>query len=467
MVLVGPGTYHEAVTVTTPHLTIRGVDRNKVILEGDNKLDNAFYVEGANDVEIDNMTARDYTSNGFEWDKVTGFRGLFLTAYDNHSYGVYAFRSTTGEFGYSYASSNGDSGFYIGACFDCKSLIDYVHSENNGLGYSGTNAGGIVIEDSEWNNNVAGIVPNTLPSEDDAPQGGKVGNIITQNYVHDNQNASAPSTFSIGPVGAPLGMGIEIAGGWNNQVIHNTVRNQSHYGITLHWLTEPTIGNQIQFNDIQGSGDADIGWDGAGAQNCFEENVDAKNTAIDPTSGTVSHPATYDPPTLETTNSCGTAAAPIGGDPAVGIRVAIDAAGLGSDAKNEQAQPKPGPQSTMPDPCAGAPSGCGVAGAKLTKQEPVNVQPAVAEVAQPDAYPQVQSLAEVSQGLQQKPTVADVQKALQYALANLRPQTVEVPVQQSSADIAGYLAAAMSGAALLFLVGAGLGFWRRRTRLPG
>jgi len=63
--------------------------------------------------------------------------------------------------------------------------------------------------------------------------------------------------------------------------------------------------------------------------------------------------------------------------------------------------------------------------------------------------------------------VADVQKALQYALANLRPQTVEVPVQQSSADIAGYLAAAMSGAALLFLVGAGLGFWRRRTRLPG
>ncbi|MBV9284992.1 MAG: plasmid stabilization protein, partial [Acidimicrobiia bacterium] len=36
-VLVGPGTYHEAVTVKTPHVTIRGVDRNAVILDGEHK----------------------------------------------------------------------------------------------------------------------------------------------------------------------------------------------------------------------------------------------------------------------------------------------------------------------------------------------------------------------------------------------------------------------------------------------
>src|SRR4029077_12265545 len=34
MVLVSPGVYDEAVTVTTPYLTIRGTERNAVILDG-------------------------------------------------------------------------------------------------------------------------------------------------------------------------------------------------------------------------------------------------------------------------------------------------------------------------------------------------------------------------------------------------------------------------------------------------
>ena len=34
LVLIAPGTYHEAVTVTTNELTIRGLDRNTVVLEG-------------------------------------------------------------------------------------------------------------------------------------------------------------------------------------------------------------------------------------------------------------------------------------------------------------------------------------------------------------------------------------------------------------------------------------------------
>ena len=34
LVLVKPGTYHEAVNVTTDNLTIRGTDRNSVVLDG-------------------------------------------------------------------------------------------------------------------------------------------------------------------------------------------------------------------------------------------------------------------------------------------------------------------------------------------------------------------------------------------------------------------------------------------------
>src|SRR6266540_1040178 len=44
LILVQPGVYHEAVKVTTPYLTIRGTDRNTVILDGDFKRPNGIHV---------------------------------------------------------------------------------------------------------------------------------------------------------------------------------------------------------------------------------------------------------------------------------------------------------------------------------------------------------------------------------------------------------------------------------------
>jgi hypothetical protein len=452
-VLVGPGTYREAVHVTTPHLTIRGVDRNRVIFDGGGSFDSAIWVDGANDVELDNMTAHGYKSNGFWWDKVTGFRGLFLTAYEEGSYGIYAFRSTVGEFGYSYAASSGDSGFYIGACFDCKSVIHDVHSQNNGLGYSGTNSGGVVIKDSEWDNNLIGLIPNTLPTEDDGPQGGKVGDTITNNYVHDNNNGSAPSTFSLaGPLKSTLGYGIEIGGGWNNLIIRNRVVNHKHSGIALHWLQDPTVGNQVEYNDISRSTEADVAWDGIGANNCFQGNTDGGK------------PASTDPPTLETTNSCGLASAPVGGDPVAGIRVAMSAAGLG-ETKNPAGQPKPGPQSVMADPCSGAPAGCGAQAAAAAAQPAYTSAPPNQSTPSATGYAPIQSLASVAQGLQQTPTQADVRRAMQEALANLQRANIAVNVAPAPPDINGYLATAMGVAALFLLIGAGLGFWRH-TWIP-
>ena len=46
LILVSPGIYHEAVNVTTPELTIRGLDRNEVILDGEFELDNGIRVLG-------------------------------------------------------------------------------------------------------------------------------------------------------------------------------------------------------------------------------------------------------------------------------------------------------------------------------------------------------------------------------------------------------------------------------------
>jgi pectin methylesterase-like acyl-CoA thioesterase len=65
LILVSPGEYKEAVNVTKDDLTIRCLDRNKVILEGEFTRENGVRVLGANGVAVENMTARNFTGNGF------------------------------------------------------------------------------------------------------------------------------------------------------------------------------------------------------------------------------------------------------------------------------------------------------------------------------------------------------------------------------------------------------------------
>ena len=145
LVLVSPGVYKEAVTVTRPNIVIRGIDRNTTILDGSFQLDNGVKVVGADGVAVENLTARDYKGNGFFWTGVKGYRGSYLTVYRNGDYGIYAFDSQSGLFEHSYASGSPDSGFYIGQCNPCNAVITDVVAEYNQLGYSGTNASGQLV----------------------------------------------------------------------------------------------------------------------------------------------------------------------------------------------------------------------------------------------------------------------------------------------------------------------------------
>ncbi|HRA33628.1 MAG TPA: hypothetical protein PK748_01800, partial [Acidimicrobiales bacterium] len=80
LVLVGKGVYEEAVDVTTEDITIRGVDRNEVILDGGFELENGIRVLDTDGVVVENMTARNYVSNGFYWTGSDRYRGSYLTA---------------------------------------------------------------------------------------------------------------------------------------------------------------------------------------------------------------------------------------------------------------------------------------------------------------------------------------------------------------------------------------------------
>src|SRR5210317_2438624 len=142
LVLISPGVYNESVTVTTSYLTLRGTDRNKVIIDGEFMRENGIQIYETDGVTVENLSVRNFSLNGVYWNTSKGFKGSYLTVYNNGDYGVYAFNSTDGVFDNVYASGHPDSGIYIGQCYPCNSLIFDNVVEGNALGYSGTNAGG-------------------------------------------------------------------------------------------------------------------------------------------------------------------------------------------------------------------------------------------------------------------------------------------------------------------------------------
>jgi plastocyanin len=244
MVLVGPGVYEEAVDVETDGITIRGTDRNEVILDGGFELDNGIRVLGADGVVVENMTARNYATNGFFWTEVDGYRGSHLTAYRNGDYGIYAFDSVNGQFNDSYASGSPDAGFYIGQCYPCNAVISNVVSEYNGLGYSGTNAGGdLYIVNSVFRFNRAGIVPNSGSYELCYPEREST---LAGNVVYSNNQADSPA---IEVALLAMGNGILIAGGHRNLIVNNLVEDHERTGIGLAPFPEEGASDDIPTGD--------------------------------------------------------------------------------------------------------------------------------------------------------------------------------------------------------------------------
>ena len=228
LVLIGAGTYNEAVNVTTDDITIRGLDRNEVILDGEFELDNGIRILGASGVVVENLTAQNYTSNGVFALETDGYRVSYVNAIRNGDYGIYGFDSINGTIEHSYAAGSPDAGVYIGQCFPCDSILDDITSEHNGLGYSGTNSGGnLYIVNSTFRNNRAGVVPNSGSYELCYPerQTTIVGNIVYSN----NQ----PDTPAIDVAILAMGNGILIPGGVANTIERNLVYDHDKTGIGL------------------------------------------------------------------------------------------------------------------------------------------------------------------------------------------------------------------------------------------
>lgn len=257
LILIAPGTYNEAVDVFTAGITIRGEDRNTVILDGLDELENGFKV-ATDRVAIENLTVRRYTFNGVLFTKayddnaedptkhelVNGYRASHLTVANNGQYGIYAFFARGGLMTDIYASGHPDSGIYVGQCKPCDTVLTKITAERNSIGYQGTNASGnLFITNSVWSNNRIGVTPNSQNMERLAPQGDVV---IVGNLIRSNNAADAPATAQ-----GAFGVGIAIAGGNRNIVTRNRIEDNVSAGVIVTDLNgyQPE-GNQIVGNEL-------------------------------------------------------------------------------------------------------------------------------------------------------------------------------------------------------------------------
>ena len=447
-----------AVVVSKPNIHIRGMSRNQVWLDGTasgprcsrktadqnfGPKDSAGSPSGRNGlvvykvtgVSVENLSVCNFLSGDltlgdqiwFDGGGSSGkqtrmsFRGSYLTASSSYfvdqnspsaQYGIYSSNTAGGPgvLSHDYASNFSDSAFYVGACPQCAVTVDAVHAQNSPEGYSGTNSGGVVIENSEFDQNRDGFDTNSQ-NNDDAPSpqtgacpGGALNPhpppniqrlhscwVFENNYVHDNNNANVPAAGVVYNI--PTGDGLTITGGRYDIVTHNRFVNNGAWGIYLIPYPDmetppsdvgtpcqggtyvPVPGNETCYYDDFGNeianntftrdgffgnptnGDiADVSGSSPNSSsdsNCFHDNVD--------TSGTL----TSQPANVDSYNQCGQTYM---GEPItspVFLQFACAAehystscpSGVGGNYPTDTGAPMtlPPPQPTMPHPCAGVP----------------------------------------------------------------------------------------------------------------
>jgi hypothetical protein len=374
-ILVAPDVYAGSVTIRTPGLHLRGLDRHQVILDGGHRVGNGITIE-ADDVSVENLTVRNFdrrfpnddtTGTQVRWDGVRGWWGRYLTAYDTGllgGYGLWASRSADGGLDHVYASGFDDSGLYVGACRDCRAVIAHAVAEHNLIGLAATNASGhFLVERSLFRANAVGVSFNSSESDPPPPQLGSCTagasrspapmiattrlarcTIFRDNRVLDNNALDVPAnTASVRP-GA--GIGVDLLGSYGDLIADNLIADNRNIGLLglplpLHGPARFALaGNRIADNRISGSRLA-IALAGADSSrdNCLQANR-----------GAPTEPANLAPFSCAHATTPGL---PAGSSSRVLALIGRMHAQLAGHAHH--GQPPPPPEPTMPDPCRGAP----------------------------------------------------------------------------------------------------------------
>lgn len=289
IILISEGTYTDTLEVHADDVTVRGVDRNAVILDGELTLSNGVVGTGER-VTVENLTVRNFLQNGVLITGVTdengagvargpdgylpeqtpppvpGYLVQYVTAENNGLYGIYAFNRTAGVIRDNQASGGSDSGIYVGQCEQCDSLVQSNVITFNAAGVELANASGVVITGNRIVRNRIGIsvLSNYLEAH-----GPTRGVRIVGNLIADNDEPRTPAQ-----AGGAFGVGVGLGGTVDAEVRANTISGNDAVGV---WITSsedfaPT-GNRVAGNAWDANG-VDVAMAASiiapGSGNCLE-----------------------------------------------------------------------------------------------------------------------------------------------------------------------------------------------------
>jgi Right handed beta helix region len=233
LVRIAPGTYREEVVVPAAKrdLVLRGVDRNRVVLDGgDGRLHEGITVH-ASGVAIENLTVRGYGSDAIlvapppdAKKPIDGWRVTYVTVANDALHGIDAVDARGGLIEHVLASGHAGAGLRIGRCQPCDTLVTDSVAQRGLTGFEGVNAGGnIVVAQSQFRDNRVGVMlvtagDNDLHQQDTAV----VGNVIADN---DNRRAAGR--------GDAFGIGVLVRGGRRDGVARNLITGHPGAGVLL------------------------------------------------------------------------------------------------------------------------------------------------------------------------------------------------------------------------------------------
>jgi len=272
LVMVSPGEYTESVTVDVEDVTLRGTDRNAVIIDGEGLRANGVQVIAAG-VRVQNLTVRNHTfngvlvtgmhdANGAQAHNLDGYEKLDpekfpplerfevsnVTASNNGLYGIYAFNSQHGVIRDNYASGSADSGFYVGQCASCDILVTGNVAENNAIGYENANASdSVLVAGNRFSGNRVGLTLLSWYQEAYLPQKSAT---VVGNLISDNVSADSPAQA----LGA-FGIGVGLSGANTNVLQRNLIAGNASTGVQVTNTEDlASSGNRLVDNSFADNG---------------------------------------------------------------------------------------------------------------------------------------------------------------------------------------------------------------------
>jgi parallel beta-helix repeat protein len=284
---VEPGTYHEALVIDTPGITLRGVvsGARRPVLDGRGKLNDGVIASGS-PFAMTGFAVQHYKGNGITTQQVDGATFSDLIIDDTGLYGVYPIQSRNISITHCSVTRINDAGIYVGESE--RAVVAYNEVFGNVAGIEIENTNDADVHDNVAYDNTAGILVFVLP--------GKVLKEAKRNRVHHNwvlhnntPNFGDPDAI-VGSL--PYGMGILVMGADDTVVENNWVRDNHSSGIGVIRLPpqeaakDPELepmsdGTRVLFNYAVGNGakphatiakryggGLDFAWDGTGRDNC-------------------------------------------------------------------------------------------------------------------------------------------------------------------------------------------------------